>query len=50
MFRNINDVEISSTDFFDQLALEPNLLVKAKGTEISGSVISADEVEFELEF
>lgn len=50
VFRNVNDVEISSTDFFDQLALEPNLLVKAKGTEISGSVISADEVEFELEF
>jgi len=50
VFRNANDGVISSTDFFDQLALEPNSLVKAKGTEISGSVISADEVEFELEF
>ena len=50
VFRNVNDVAISSTDFFDQLALEPNSLVKAKGTEISGSVISAEEVEFELEF
>ena len=39
---------ISSTDFFNRLA--PNSLVKAKGSEVSGTVISATEVEFELEF
>ena len=36
------------TDFFNQLA--PNSLVKAKGSEMSDRVISAEEVEFELEF
>jgi hypothetical protein len=48
IFRGVNDSVISSTDFFNQLA--PNSLVKAKGSEISDMVISADEVEFELEF
>ena len=48
IFRDINDGVISSTDFFNQLA--PNSLVKAKGSEISDMVISAEEVEFELEF
>ncbi len=48
VFRDIDDSVISSADFFNQLA--PNSLVKAKGSEISDTVISAQEVEFELEF
>lgn len=48
IFRDVNDSIISSTDFFNQLA--PNSLVKAKGSEVSDTVISAQEVEFELEF
>lgn len=48
VFRDVTDAVISSTEFFNQLA--PNSLVKAKGTEISDTVISAQEVEFELEF
>jgi hypothetical protein len=48
VFRDIDDSVISSADFFNQLA--PNSLVKAKGSEISDTVISAEEVEFELEF
>ena len=48
IFRDVNDSVISSTEFFNQLA--PNSLVKAKGSEVSDIVISADEVEFELEF
>lgn len=48
VFRDVNDASISSTDFFNQLA--PNALVKAKGSESSATVITADEVEFELEF
>ncbi len=50
IFRDENDTAISSTDFFDQLALAPNSLVKAKGSEVAETVISATEVEFELEF
>jgi hypothetical protein len=48
IFRDLNDNVITSANFFDQLT--PNSLVKAKGTEVSDTVISADEVEFELEF
>ena len=48
VFRDVNDNVISQTDFFNQLA--PNSLVKAKGSEVSDTVISAEEVEFELEF
>jgi len=48
VFRDENDTVISSTEFFNQVA--PNSLVKAEGTEISDTVILADEVEFELEF
>jgi len=48
VFRDVNDQVISSVDFFNQLA--PNSLVKAKGTESSATVITATEVEFELEF
>lgn len=48
IFRDVNDGVISSTEFFNQLA--PNSLVKAKGSESSDTVITADEVEFELEF
>ena len=48
IFRDVDDSVMSSTDFFNQLA--PNSLVKAKGTEASDTLISADEVEFELEF
>lgn len=48
VFRDVNNSVISAAEFFNQLA--PNSLVKAKGIEVSGSVISAEEVEFELEF
>lgn len=48
VFRDVDDSVISATEFFNQLA--PNSLVKAKGSEISDAVISAEEVEFELEF
>lgn len=48
VFRDVNDNVISSTNFFNQLG--PNSLVKADGTEVSDTVISAQEVEFELEF
>ena len=48
IFRDVNDTVISSTEFFNQVA--SNSLVKAKGNEISDTVILAQEVEFELEF
>lgn len=48
VFRDENDAPISSADFFNQLDI--NSLVKAKGTEVSDTTISATEVEFELEF
>jgi hypothetical protein len=48
VFRDANDNVISANNFFSQVA--ENSLVKVKGTEISSSVISAEEVEFELEF
>jgi len=48
IFRDVNDNVITSADFFNQLT--SNSLVKAKGTEVSDTVISAEEVEFELEF
>lgn len=47
IFRDFDDSVISSTEFFNQLS--PNSLVKAKGSEVSDTVISAGEVEFELE-
>lgn len=47
IFRDVNDVPILSTDFFNQVA--PNSLVKAKGNEVSDTTIVATEVEFELE-
>ncbi len=48
VFRDVDNSVMSATDFFNQLA--PNSLVKAKGSETSDTVISAEEVEFELEF
>ena len=48
IFRDENDVILSSTDFFARLT--QNDLVKATGTESSDTTISATEVEFELEF
>jgi hypothetical protein len=48
IFRDVNDVPISSADFFNQAAT--NSLVKAKGTEVSDTTVVATEVEFELEF
>ena len=47
VFRDENDVVISSTDFFNQLAA--NDLVKATGNEVTDTTITATEVEFELE-
>ncbi len=48
VFRDANDNVISSTEFFGQLSA--NDLVKATGTESADTVISASELEFELEF
>ena len=48
IFRDTADNVISSTEFFGQVAA--GSLIKAKGTESSSTVISAEEVEFELEF
>ncbi|MDJ0698480.1 MAG: DUF5666 domain-containing protein [Woeseiaceae bacterium] len=48
VFRDANDNVISSAEFFGQLGV--NDLVKATGTESADTVISASEVEFELEF
>lgn len=47
VFRDVNDGVISAADFFNQLAAGD--LVKASGTETADTVISATEVEFELE-
>lgn len=48
VFRDENDVVISSNDFFTRLA--ENDLVKATGTEVADTTIVATEVEFETEF
>ncbi len=48
VFRDENDVVISSTDFFARLAV--NDLVEATGAETTDTTIVATEVEFELEF
>lgn len=47
VFRDENDVVISSADFFNRLTV--NDLVKAEGSEVSDTTIAASEVEFELE-
>ena len=47
IFRDINDNVISAADFFNQVTT--NSLVKAKGSEVSDSVITATDVEFEFE-
>ena len=47
IFRDENDVVITSTEFFNRLAV--NDLVKAEGTESTDTTITATEVEFELE-
>ena len=48
IFRDENDVVISSAEFFSRLA--EGDLVKAKGAEVTNTTIAAEEVEFELEF
>jgi len=48
VFRDENDVVITSTDFFARASV--NSLVKAKGAEVSDTSIVATEVEFEVEF
>ncbi|MEL7185522.1 MAG: DUF5666 domain-containing protein [Pseudomonadota bacterium] len=47
VFRDENNVVISSTEFFNRLAI--NDLVKAEGSEVSDTTIVATEVEIELE-
>ena len=47
VFRDENDAVISASDFFNRL--EDNDLVKAEGIESGDMMITADEVEFELE-
>jgi hypothetical protein len=47
IFRDINDAPLTRTQFFAQLVVGD--LVKAKGVESSAQVITATEVEFELE-
>lgn len=48
VFRDENDLAVSSAEFFNRLA--PNSLVKAKGSEVTDTSIAATEVEFEVEF
>lgn len=48
VFRDVDDSIIPAAQFFNQLGA--NSLVKAKGIETSDTLISAEEVEFELEF
>ena len=48
VFRDENDTVISANEFFNRLA--NNDLVKAKGVETTATTITAEEVEFELEF
>jgi hypothetical protein len=48
VFRDESNTVISSADFFNQVTA--NSLVKAKGTEVSATSITATEVEFEVEF
>lgn len=47
IFRDVNDAVISAEYFFNQVGVNP--LVKANGSEVSDTGISATEVEFELE-
>ncbi|NNF17858.1 MAG: hypothetical protein HKN70_14030 [Gammaproteobacteria bacterium] len=47
VFRNASDTIISRADFFNQIGV--NSLIKASGTETARQVISADEVEIEIE-
>ena len=47
IFRDVDDSILTATEFFN--LVDVNSLVKAKGTESSVSVITATEVEFELE-
>ncbi|MEQ9560939.1 MAG: DUF5666 domain-containing protein [Woeseiaceae bacterium] len=48
VFRDTDDSTISAAEFFSRLSA--GSLVKARGTETSSTAITADEVEFELEF
>lgn len=48
VFRDENDAVISANEFFTRLG--NNDLVKAEGTESSDTTITAQEVEFEVEF
>lgn len=48
VFRDENDAVIPAAQFFGRLQV--NDLVKAEGLESADTVITADEVEFELEF
>ena len=47
VFRDENDLVISSVEFFNRLAM--NSLVKAEGTETTANSVTATEVEFEVE-
>lgn len=47
VFRDVNDGVITAADFFNQLGV--NSLVKAEGSEVADTTITATEVEFELE-
>jgi len=47
-FRDEFDVQITAAEFFARVA--PDSLVKARGEEVPGTTLTADEVQFELEF
>ncbi len=47
IFRDENDLVISSTEFFNRVAAGD--LIQAQGTESADTVITAEEIEFELE-
>ena len=48
VFRDTDDSSISAAEFFSRVSA--GSLVKARGIESSSTTITADEVEFELEF
>ncbi len=48
VFRDVNDNVISAADFFNQVGA--NSLVKAEGSEVADTTITATDVEFEQEF
>jgi hypothetical protein len=49
VFRDAQDIVISSTEFFSQISQPGNHLVKADGTEVGTTEVVASQVEIEIE-